>query len=633
MNRIIIFFAIVLAISAKLNAQDYSVSSIPDSLKLNAHVVIREYNQDIELQSQNKAVYKIKKVLTIIDKQGEKMAFLVLPYDKNSSVAVKQITFYDGNGKKIKNIKQSEIIDSPAYSSSELFSESRIRYFSPLNPYYPYTVEYDYELNYKNVISLGCWHPLSEYNVSIQHARLKFSYPEKVKINQKEVNIHINSSIQVKDNITETWEINSLKAIEDEPFDISLTERSPRVYLMPSVLIYDNYEGKADNWKEYGNWIYSLYVGRDNLSDAEKTKVDALLKEIPDTTVRIRTLYKYMQENTRYVAITLGIGGFQPFDAKTVSETGYGDCKALTNYIHTLLKYVGVKSFPALVSSGRYKESIFTDFPNFQQFDHVILCVPLQEDTIWLECTDQKIPFGFLGDFTDDRDVLLITDNGGKFAHTKRYEVTDNIRSSIAKFTIDSIGNATCSINTFYKGLQYDNITDLLSSNYEEQKKWLYSNSSLPSLQIKNFEVKNLMGIIPVATIHESEISKNYCSFTGNYMFLSLNILNAQKSIQKMLKPRFSDIVINRSSTECDTAVFILPKNYRYESLPLPVTINSQFGSFSCSVTASDKGIIYIRRFTLLEGRYIPVYYKDLYDFILAISKADNAKIILTKTS
>ena len=612
-------------------AQDYSTGLIPDSLKSNAHYVIRDDNHELELQSVNSGIERVRRVLTILDREGENPASLAIPYDKNSTVNIKQITLYDSNGKKIKNVKLSDITDSPAYSSSELFSESRIKYYKPINPVYPYTVFYDYELNLKNIISLGCWRPFSSYNVSTQHSSMTFSYPAKVKINRKEVNVHMKTSERHTDNIVEIWELNNLKAIEQEPFGVSLSERIPCVYLMPSVLIYDKYEGTADNWIEYGKWVYSLYEGRDNISEGEKSKVNTLLTAIPDTLGRIKALYKYMQENTRYVAITLGLGGFQPFDAKTVFETGYGDCKALTNYMYSLLKFIGIRSYPAIVSSGRYKEPIFTDFPNFQQFDHVILCVPRSRDTLWLECTNQRIPFGFLGDFTDDRKVLLLTEKGGKFAHTRKYEVSDNIRSCRSEFEIDSTGTAICSLKTLYHGLQYDNISDLLNSNYDEQKKWLYTSSTLPSLQIRSFSVNDLGGTLPSARVSESVISKNYCSFTGKYMLLPLNTLNGQKSIQKMLKSRYSDILINRSSVDYDTIVFKIPDNYVYESIPSGNNINSKFGSYSSSVSANENEIIYIRKFTILEGRYKPSFYKELYDFILSVSKADNSKIILTK--
>lgn len=632
MSKLRFLYIIVFAFTITgIKAQDYPASLIPDSLKINAHCVIREDNQETELRNINSGNEKVRRVITILDKEGENLAYLAIPYDKNSTINIKQVVLFDSNGKKIKTVKQSDITDSPAYSSSELFSESRIKYYKPENPFYPYTVDYEFDIDLKNIISFGCWRPFSAYNVSVQHTSLKFTYPAKIKINKKEIGIQAKSSEIHSDNIVEKWELDNLIAIEDEPFDISLHERIPCVYLMPSHLVYDKYEGNSDTWSEYGKWIYSLYQGRDVLPEPGKLKISTLLQHVSDTIERIKTLYKYLQENTRYVNIRLGIGGYQPFDAQTVFETGYGDCKALTNYMYSLLKLAGVRSFPAIVSSGRYREHIFSDFPNFQQFDHVILCIPNFRDTLWLECTDQKIPFGFLGDFTDDRDVLLITEQGGKFAHTTKYKTTDNIRSCRSEFNIDSAGTANCTINTIYKGLQYDDISELLNSNYDEQKKWFYENSTLPSLQIKSFSVNNQKGIIPVASTAESEISKNYCSFSGKYMILTLNILNAQKSIQKMLKQRLSDIVINRSSIEYDTMIYTIPKNYRYESLPPGNTLNSNFGSYSTSVSANDNSIIYVRKFTFLEGRYKPSAYKELYDFFLYVSKADNTKIILTR--
>jgi hypothetical protein len=630
-NRKLLFVLLLVFSLTEIYAQDYSVSLIPDSLKTNARYVIRDDNREMELKTLNSGTEKIRRVLTILDKEGENMAYLVIPYDRNSTVNIKQITVFDSYGKKIKNIKPSEITDSPAYSTSELFSDDRIKYYKPVYPVFPYTIVYDYELDLKNIISFGCWKPFSTYNVSTQHARLTFKYPTRIKINRKEINVHNKTSGLHSDLIVETWELNNLKALEDEPFDFSLSERIPCVYLMPSHLVYDKYEGMAENWAEYGKWMFSLYQGRDVVSENEKIKVSTLLNGIPDTIERIRTLYKYLQNNTRYVNISLGIGGFQPNDAKTVYETGYGDCKALTNYMYSLLKLIGIKSYPALVSSGRYRETIFSDFPNFQQFDHVILCIPNSADTIWLECTDQKIPFGFLGDFTDDRDVLLITEQGGKFVHTRKYRANDNIRSCRSDFNIDSTGTAICSVKTFYQGLQYDEISDLLYSNYDEQKKWFYSNSNLPSLQITNFSVNDLRGSLAVARTSESEVSKNYCSFSGKYMLLPLNVLNAQKSIKKMLKPRHSDIIINRSSIDYDTMVYVIPKNYTFESIPTGNTVNSNFGSYSYSISANEKEIIFIRKFVFLEGRYKPSSYKELYDFILSVSKADDTKIILTK--
>lgn len=624
---------LLLFISGKVAGQNYNVSLIPDSLKLNSYLVVRDESRVIELRSANSGTEKTTRVMTVFNKSGEDMARLVLYYDKNSSVRVNEITYFDSKGDKIRSVKQSEITDAPT-STSELYSDSRIKYYTPIQAAYPYTVKFIYEYDLKNIISFSPWRPFRNYNVSCQKSTLQVISHRDIKINSKEINFSAGEKLTSGENVGTTWLLTNVKAIEDEPFDISLSERIPCVYLMPSGLDYDNYKGSADSWQNYGKWLSLLYKDRDKISDEEKQKVENLIKDIPDTLNMIKALYKYMQERTRYVAITLGIGGFQPFEASSVYQTGYGDCKALSNYLFSLLKLAGIRSYPALVSSGEYKEKIFADFPNFQQFDHVILCVPMKTDTIWLECTNQKIPFGFLGSFTDDRDVLLVTEAGGVFAHTRRYDANNNVRSCRSEITIDSTGAADCSITTNYKGLQYYNIFDFLNSNPDEQKKWLYSHSYLPSLQISKFKISNVTGNdMPLVNITELESSKNYCTFSGKYMIFPVNVINQQKSIQKMTKTRFSDILIGRSFIDFDTIVFRIPKNYVCETLPSGVDLKTEFGSYNTSLTASAVEIIFTRKCVIREGRFKPATYKEFYDFVLSISRADNSKIMLTRKS
>lgn len=633
-NKILIITTLLILTELNNFSQYYPVSLIPDSLKENANCIIRDYTTRIELLSVNSLVEKNKEVFTVLNKSGEDKAWLIIYYDKNSNVKLEQITIYDGNGKKIRKVKPSEINDAPAFPNFILFAEERAKFYKPEFAEYPYTVEYEYEINSTNTISYADWRPVNDYNLSAEHASLSLSYPDGIKVNKKEINMPVKSSSKREGNKwIETWDLKNIKAIEDEPFDQSISERTSAVYLMPEELIYDEFKGKVTNWEEYGRWVFQLYKGRNELSDVEQQKVLSILKNKSDTLEKIKALYKYMQENTRYVAISLGIGGFQPFDAKTVFNTGYGDCKALSNYMYALLKFIGIKSYPALVASGRYITTIFSDFPNFQQFNHVILCVPLNKDTLWLECTSQQMPFGFLGDFTDDRNVLLLTENGGKFAHTKKYEPKDNLRTCTSHFDIDSDGTANCSLNECYQGLQYDEIYELLYSKYEEQKKWLYKKSLLPSLQITGFSISNNKKTLPSATISESLISRNYGSFTGNYMLLPINLVNVQRPIKKMLKPRYSDVIIERSSIDYDTLVYKIPNNYKIEVIPHGKTISSNFGNYSYFVSATENEITFIRSFGINQGRYKPSQYKNLYDFILSVSKADNIKVMLAKKS
>src|SRR5207248_2743573 len=138
-----------------------------------------------------------------------------------------------------------------------------------------------------------------------------------------------------------------------------------------------------------------------------------------------------------------------------------------------LFKAVDIDSYYCIVKSGSLKRSPLTDFASMNQFDHVILCLPFKNDTTFLECTSQQIPFGFLGDFTDDRDVLACTPEGGKLMHTPKYPAKTNTQQCTANFTLAADGTLSGSMLTSFKGLQYDNRTFLLTEPPKEQVKIL----------------------------------------------------------------------------------------------------------------------------------------------------------------
>jgi hypothetical protein len=624
--------ALLLFVSITSAAQNYSASLIPDSLTENAHAVIREYTKEFELQSVNKGTERIKKVITILDENGADYGNLRIHYDKDSKIDIRLVTLYDKTGKIIKKISSSDFSDVPAYDGASLYSDNRMKTYSPRFGEYPYTIKYEYETTLSNLISYGSWYPFYGYNLSLERSEFSFIHPAGIQFRKRESNICSPSEISYQGGIaTEKWKCNSIKAIEDEPYDIDLSERLPKVALMPVNIIYNEYSGTADSWQNYGKWVRDLYARRDEIPANVKTKLDALIGNSSDTIKIIKLLYAYLQENTRYVGVQLGIGGLQPFDAATVAETGYGDCKALTNFMYSMLKQFGIVSYPALVASGTYIEQIYKDFPNFQQFNHVILCVPLQRDTLWLECTSQTIPFGFLGDFTDNRDVLLITDEGGKLAHTKRYGPQDNTMSDHGEFDISKAGEATCTIKTKYAGLQYNDVIEVFNESSDEQKKWIYQTSSLPSQQVTGFSITNVKDRMPEGFVERSLTSKNYCSFTGNYMIMPVNIVNVSTPVKKNLKERKSDFIIHRSTVDYDTLIYRIPSEIKIESAPAGKTIKSEFGNYRYAITINDHTVIYTRMFELKEGRFKASQYKSLFDFFAAVSKADNEKIMLSK--
>jgi hypothetical protein len=217
--RLTFVLSLLLSIS---QAQKYTAATIPDSLKENAHSVYREATQELELFTANTGIERIKEVITVLDQNGDDDAILSIYYDKDSKVQDIEANIYDKTGKKVKKIKQSELLDIPAFDGATLYSDNRRIAYKPNFGDYPYTIEYDYNIRYDNMISYGRWSPFRGYDIAVEHARLSFIHPQDFQFKKKETNLTINSTITTKDNkVTETWDYKNLIAKEDEPYCVS----------------------------------------------------------------------------------------------------------------------------------------------------------------------------------------------------------------------------------------------------------------------------------------------------------------------------------------------------------------------------------------------------------------------------
>jgi hypothetical protein len=271
-----------------------------------------------------------------------------------------------------------------------------------------------------------------------------------------------------------------------------------------------------DSWDNYAKWIISLNTGRDVLPESTKKHIHELTANAKTTEEKVRLLYEYLQSKTRYVGIQLGIGGYQPFEASVVDQTGYGDCKALSNYMVSMLKEVGISANYTLIKGGAGESDIDVSFPS-SQFNHVIVAVPGKADTLWLECTSQTNPFGYLGDFTGDRHALMITNDGGKIVKTPSYTATDNTQSRTAEVFVQPTGDAKAKIKTTYCGLQYENgeLSRVVNTQYDEQKKY-------PKNWKLEKQISFCASLLPISTLYTIICPK--ASILNFYLHLSKSI-------------------------------------------------------------------------------------------------------------
>jgi hypothetical protein len=614
----------------------YPVSAIPDDLKKDVNAVVREDKAIYKIISQGKSSLYVYLAVTILNEKGNDYAQQVIHFDKSSRVKDINGFSYDEFGKQIKKLRNKDIYEQSAFDGFSLFTDNRFKSVDLSQNTFPYTVEFEYELDYNFLFDFdGDVINYSE-KTSVQHFIYQIIYPKDLQPRYKVLNVEDTHKIEKLPDGLESiaWEYKNIKPLQLEPFGPRAYDICPRILAAPSKFEYGGYVGDMSTWRDFGKWNLSLNKDRDVLPIETKAKIVNLTKDLPTTEQKVEALYEYLQNKTRYVSIQLGIGGFQPFEASVVDQTGYGDCKALSNYMVALLKEIGIKAYYTTVLAGRDKPNVIADFPSHQA-NHAIVAVPDKTDTIWLECTSQTNPFGYQGTFTGDRKALLITENGGVLVNTTRYTADQNIQSRTADVAIDVNGNGNAKIKTAYSGLRYEinGLEFVLDNQYDDQKKWIQKNTGIPSFDVNTYSMKNLKSRIPTAIVNLDLRLSRLATVSGKRMFLVPNLMNRSTMIPEKVENRKSNVILRNAYTDLDTIKYHIPEELYPEYLPEPLKIKSKFGEYEASYKLDQGSLIYTRKMKMLKGEFPPESYSELIDFYKSVNKADNSKIVfLNKT-
>lgn len=611
----------------------YPVSAIPEALLKKANAVKRMEQISFELTGDDEAILRKKYAITVLNENGDKHAYFSENYDKFREIRNIEGALYDGSGKELKRLKNKQVLDLTGGGDNNLIDDSRIKEHNFYHRVYPYTVEYEVEIKYEGTLFFPIWLPREDENYSVESSSITIIYPETNPVRFRAFNYSGDPVSAVKDKGRKeiSWSAKALQAIEDEYASPHWFEMNVVVLFGPTAFEMEKYKGNMGSWKEFGNFVYALKQGKDQLPDKVKETVHQLTDNVQSQYEKISRLYDYMQKNTRYISVQLGIGGWQPFDAKYVATKAYGDCKALTNYMYSLLKEAGINSCYTLVKAGTRASEVIADFPS-QQFNHVILCVPVAKDTVWLECTSQTLPAGYLGDFTCDRYALIVQENGSVLVRTPKYGIKENLQTRHIVATLEADATLNIKSSTTYGGIQQDRYHDLINSlSKDKLKEVLHEDLDFATYDIRSFDYKERKSQKPEIEETLDIMVSNYATITGKRLFILPNIMTRHHRKLSADSARKYDIDLSFEYKDVDTAEIRIPEGYGAESMPQDVSFSNKFGKYQSSVKLSGNKLIYSRSIEHFAGRFPAADYADLVKLYEVIYKADRSKVVLVK--
>jgi hypothetical protein len=608
---------------------DLNTSAIPEHLLKNADAVIRKSETKIIIEDYDEYVVITNRIVSVFNESGMRAVSASQCYDNFIDIRDISAVIYDEFGEKIEKYKKKEFKNVSAVSNGTLYSDNRVLYLEYTPRSYPVTIHYESEVTYNSTAFFPGWYPVGNFNTSTQFSRYSIENKSDVALKIKESNFE---AFHIEKKNPYAYEAKDLPALKAQSSSPNFSSYAPNLLVTLEKFKMEGVDGVNSNWKSFGKWMHDNLLSQvGEIPQSVKTEIKSLVKEAKTEREKAVIVYKFMQDRSRYISVQVGIGGWKPINATEVHEKAYGDCKGLTNYTKALLAEVGIQSDHAVIYGSRGIRSIDREFSSTQG-NHMILYIPVLDDdrNVWLECTSKTSPFGYIAGFTDDRDALVVSNDGGTIIHTTVYSADESKQLTTATVALKPTGYATGNLEMKTTGFQYS-LRDYMSKKKKEDAKRHYQNrwDNLNGLVINEVGVLNDVNNIEFTETVSFKIEK-LANKMGDILLISPVLFNKSNYEPPSYEERLYLLELDRGYLDIDEYTITLDPSIQIDALPESVKIETDFGTYELIVTSNDAGGIKVSRYLKMNNG---LFNKDRYDeyekFRTDIVKYDDSKAAL----
>ncbi len=636
------FLAVSVFSSNALSAQvpDYpghpafAVQDIDPDLLIDAQSVVRVNEIEFHVSTVGRATERRRRVITIFGPDGRDAGRLAVPHDGFRRLSKIEGRIIDAAGETIRTSRKSDIEEFSGVADFSLYDDSRRTEISLMHNQYPYTVVIEYEIDHRGYISWPTWYPV-DANASVEWSQFRIIVPYG-RTFRTDADASLSEPIVIDQGarITHVWTVDNIVYQKPEPLGPPVWQQYPSVTAAPDEFEIGGVRGSLASWEDFGKWYAELSRGRDKLPPMVKRDVARIRGLASSEYEMVRDLYQYMQERTRYVSVQLGIGGWQPFDAEYVASRGYGDCKALTNFLFSLLQEAGIKSSPALIRAESYRDRINPNFPA-NRFNHVILMVELSQasNTLWLEATDTSAPFGYIGPANEDRWALVVGEEGGQLVRTPKSRASDNLQHRIGRLVLDDKGAAHASFTTTFSGDQHARVRPLARATAKDRDDWINRALDISDYQVVQSDFTGISARTTSGSFSMDLAVPRFAASAGSRLIFQPNVMERRTYVPPSLDERTQDVIVSSYAyRDVDSLVYVLPEGYEVEAVPDDVLLEETFARYETTYAVNEDGTLaYRRELQILDVKLPPESYVAYRTFAERVVRADAARAVIVR--
>jgi cellulose synthase operon protein C len=562
-------------------------------------------------------------IIKVLDERGFDLANVTIPYSSTTQISNIHARTVSASGTETP-VPQDKIFDVSIYPAFIFYADSRAKRFTFPAVTPDCILEYRYTATVQGYTFWDSWSFQSLVPTLL--SRYQVTAPSEWELKWKCSNIDLmpkTTTLPAGFKQTWLWEAADLPALIPEPGMPAWREVQPSLLFAPVGM-------KA--WPDLGRWFFSLYRDRVQPNEEIRNLVSALCPPDRSAKDRLRRLYLFVRNEVRYVAVSIGIGGYQPHPAAEVFHNRYGDCKDKVTLLQAMAECAGLEVAPVLISTWQ-NGVVDTTVVSHTHFNHVIARARMADGTtIWMDPTNRFAPFGELPWFDRDRLVYVVAQNGaGEWSRTpeqsaadhqwlRRWELTLNTDQVKANLTSRYVGAAANEMRSGLQELRGKEQQELLTRDIKK---------SFPFAEI---------GKVTIEHLNEEELPL-WCSVSFAFPLsaekdlLSLSQFGAMDFVSPLSAARVYPLQFQYPQVLVDSILIRTGPAWFAETKSTAVQYEHPCGAYQYSIDRHAGRLVLVKRFDL-EKATIPVQdYASFYAMLRHMAETDKSVVYLHPSS
>lgn len=640
-----------MALAGDAPAWMHSVASAP----LPAHdertdAVLLYSEQNVNVQSADKIKIQVREVYKILRPGGRSFGLVRVDFSPSRKINSLKGWCIPAQGKDYE-VKEKDTIETSLFhvDGGELYSDTKDKVLQIPAADVGNIVGYEYETEERLAFLQTRWDvqnsiPAREMHYSVQlppgweYKAAWLNYPE----------------VQPSAGANNRWDwtVTDVKPVRPETF------MPPFEGIAGEMVIYLFPPGGAGTrsfatWNEMGKWYSDLTSGRRQASPELSKEVTTLTASAHTSLEKMQALARFMQHDIRYVAILLGIGGFQPHPAAEVFQHRYGDCKDKATLLSSMLQEVGISSYYVVINHER--DAVRPDMPAHSAFDHVILAIRLPDDALsptlvatiqhpklgrllFFDPTNETTPFGEIGGYLQANYGLLVMPDGGELIGLPQQPTTMNGIRRAGKLTLDASGALKGEIKETRVGdrarIERDRQRSVSKNTDRIKPIEELLGSSIPVYRITQASILNQELTDQPFGFKYSFEAPDYAKNAGGLLLVRPRVLGVKaQGFLETKEPRKFPIEFEAPFADNDSFDITIPAGFVVDDMPPPVDADFSFASYH-SKTVVEGNVIHYSRTMEVKQLSVPVDRADeLKKFYRMVAGDERNTVVLKAAS